>query len=219
MRALFSTSLLIFALLIAMPAIATTSVMIDDAPTPVVLSQQAKTDLTRVEEYFKNLATVKAQFVQDAQQFDGSHNQVSGSFKLSRPGKLRIDYADPIKDFIVADGNFIYMWDAAMKQQSQTAIENTLAGFILRRDVRFSGDDITVTKVDYPTPTKVEVTVRSAKDPTAGELTLLLDDVPLKLTGWRVLDAQGLITTVTLSTIETGITLPREDFIFKKPTF
>lgn len=191
----------------------------DDAPAPVRLSEQDRADLKTVEDFFRKLPAVKANFTQAAQQLDGTTQTVTGTFKLWRPGRLRIEYAAPSKDFIVADGSFIYQWDDQMHQQSQTRIEETLPGFMLKRDLRFDGDDVTATRVAHPTPTRIEVSLRSAKDPSAGEMTLLLDDVPLRLVGWRVLDAQGLTTTVALSNVETGVHFERSDFVFRSPTF
>jgi outer membrane lipoprotein-sorting protein len=192
----------------------------DDAPAPLpALSEQDRKDLRRIESYFNALKPLSARFVQAAHQLDGTVSEVSGTIKLWRPGRVRIDYAAPSKDFIVADGSNIYQWDDVVRQQSQAPIESTMAGFILKRDLRFEGDDVTVTKVAHPTPTRIEVSVRSAKDPQAGELTLVLQDVPLQLTGWRVLDAQGVNTSVTLSEVKTGQSFSRSDFVFRNPYF
>lgn len=191
----------------------------DDAPAPVVLSEQDRRDLKRIEDYFNALKPLSAKFTQTATQLDGSQGSVTGSFRLWRPGRVRIDYAAPSKDFIVADGSNIYQWDDAMKQQSQTGIEETLAGFLLKRNLSFSGDDVTVTRVAHPVPTEMEVTVRSAKDPTAGELTLIMQEVPMSILGWRVNDAQGVITEVKLTEVDENATFRRSDFVFRNPNF
>jgi len=199
------------------------------APAPVVqqpepqftitLSEQDRRDLKRIEDYFNALPPLVARFVQTSQQVDGSGFEAKGQFKLWRPGRLRIEYDPPNKDFVVADGTMIYQWDSQMHQQSQTKIEDTLAGFILKRNLNFSGDDVTATKVEHPTPRQIQVTLRSVKDPGAGELTLVLEDVPMKLAGWIVKDAQGLLTSVVLSHVETGFEPKREDFVFRNPEF
>ena len=177
----------------------------DDAPPPVVIRASDRAQLDRVEAYLNSLTTVSANFVQYADLGDGSKGEVTGTFKLWRPGRLRIDYAAPSGDFIVADGSVIHQWDSQMKQASQTSISGALPGFLLKKGIRFQGDDVTVTGVHHPVPTEVEVSVRSAKDPDAGELTLRLSDVPLRLLGWRVRDVQ------------TGVSFNASDFVFKKP--
>ncbi len=216
-------ALLVFSVLPAQAAPEASTAMpviqVDDAPKPVNLSQQDRADLKRIEEYFNALKPLAARFTQTVKQPDGYEGSVTGNFKLWRPGRVRIDYDAPSKDFIVADGSNLYQWDDAMKQQSQTGIESTLAGFLLKRNLSFSGDDVTVTKVAHPTPTQMEVTVRSAKDPMAGEMTLMLQEVPMQITGWRVVDAQGVVTTVALSDVQNNATFRRSDFTFRNPNF
>lgn len=191
----------------------------DDLHFTITLSEQDRRDLKRVEDYFNALPPLSAAFTQTSGQLDGSTFTASGTFKLWRPGRLRIDYTAPQKDFIVADGNMIYQWDDQMRQQSQTKIGETLAGFILQHDLTFSGDDVTVTQVAHPTPQELEITVRSVKNPESGDLTLRLTDVPLRLHGWRVKDAQGLTTDVTLTDVQTVATFKQSDFTFRNPDF
>lgn len=193
---------------------------VDDAPAPMAaLSAQDQADLKRVEDYLNTMKPLQADFLQRAQQFDGSLGEVRGVMKLWRPGRLRIDYASPSGDFIVADGRNIYQWDNQLRQQSQTGIMDTPAGFILKKDIKFSGDDITVVKVAHPKPEWTEITVRSAKDPQLGELTLIVNNVPLRLDGWRVLDAQGLTTEVLLSNLQADVKFASGDFTFRNPDF
>lgn len=191
----------------------------DDAPAPITISEQDQRDLKRIEDYFNGLKPLAARFTQRATQLDGSVGEVTGNFKLWRPGRVHIQYDAPSKDFIIADGTNIYQWDDAMKQQSQTGIDDTLAGFLLKRNLNFSGDDVTVAKVSHPNPTQMEVTVRSAKDPQAGEMTLVMQEVPMQILGWRVLDAQGVTTEVMLSDIKTDQNFRRSEFTFRSPTF
>jgi outer membrane lipoprotein-sorting protein len=191
----------------------------DNAPAPLpMLSVQDKADLQRVEAYLNGLKTVAANFTQSAQLGDGSQGVVQGTFKLWRPGRLRIEYAAPSNDFIVADGSVIHQWDGQMQQASQMQIDGSLAGFLLRKNISFQGDDVTVIGVRHPNPGQMEIGLRSAKEPDAGVLTLVMNEVPLRLLGWRVLDAQGLETSILLSDVQSGAELKKADFVFKKPT-
>ena len=75
---------------------------------------RAGNEITQAESYFTGLKTVKSRFVQTSA--DGS--QTRGTFYLNRPGKLRFEYDPPSKDFVVADGLFIYFYDGEMKQHA-----------------------------------------------------------------------------------------------------
>ncbi len=173
----------------------------------------AQTNFTQqAETYLNSLTTAKARFTQTAE-WDGS--QLSGTFYLNRPGKLRFDYDAPLEDFIVADGTFIFYYDAALGEQTNAPIGSTLADFILRDPIRLSGD-VTVTSSSQ-TDTTQSLTLVQTQDPHAGNLTLTFYKQPFRLKSWTVTDAQGLRTKVSLSDITTGISLPSSMFYYIDP--
>lgn len=181
------------------------------APAPAGLSPADKATLAQVEEYMNGIQTLESRFVQVAP----NGGQIGGTFYMSRPGRMRLEYDKPVTDFVVADGSFIFYWDGEMKQQSSAPIGSTMADFILRKDIRLSGD-VTVTEV-YRVPGVIEVTLHETKDPGKGSLTLVFEDRPLQLRKWRVLDAQGLTTEVALLNPRTGVSLDRQMFYFQEP--
>jgi len=176
-----------------------------------VQAQSKPSDVQKVERYLNNTKTLKARFTQTA--YDGS--TATGTFYLKRPGRLRFEYDAPIQDFIVADGVFIYYYDAEMKQQSNTTIGNSLADFLLRKDISLDGD-ITVTDVKREGGL-LQLTLVTTEDPSAGSLTLGFEEGPLLLKKWRVTDGQGLTTDIELSQIETGLSLSRKLFYYLDP--
>ena len=128
---------------------------------------------------------------------------------------MRFDYLPPITDFIVADGLLIYYYDGQMKQQSSMPISRSLADFFLREKMQLSGD-ITVNDIRREDEF-LQVTLVQARDPYAGSLTLMLSEGPLQLKKWRVVDAQGLVTTVELTNIEQGLKLNNKLFHYYTP--
>lgn len=179
------------------------------APAPLTATDRA--DLDRIERYLNGVRTLKSKFIQVAP----SGRQATGTFYLSRPGKMRLEYDAPVKDFVVADGLFLFYWDAEMRQPSNTPIGSTLADFILRKDIRLSGD-VTVQDVARGAGL-LEVTLTETGDPGKGSITLIFEDHPLALRKWRVLDAQGLTTEVGLIDPQVGIPLDRDLFYFREP--
>ena len=163
------------------------------------------------ETYLNSLVTLKARFVQTAN--DGA--TASGDFMLKRPGRLRFQYDKPITDFIVADGMMIYYYDGQMKQQSSAPISKSLADFFLRKKLNLSGD-IRVSDVKRKGG-EVFLTLVQVKDPLSGSLTLVLNENPMELKEWRVVDAQGLTTRVALSDTATGIKLSSKYFHYYDP--
>lgn len=193
-------------------ALATVSAPAVAAPKAVALSAQDQATLARVEEYLNSVHTLQSKFIQVAP----NGRQTTGTFYLSRPGKMRLEYDPPVKDFVVADGAFLFYWDGEMRQQSSAPIGSTLADFILRKEVRLTGD-VTVTDV-YQAPGVVEVSLVETKDPGKGTLTLVFEDRPFQLRKWRVLDAQGLTTEVALVNPRAGVQFDAGMFYFKEPS-
>jgi len=164
-----------------------------------------------IERYLNNLKTLQSRFVQTSH--DG--RQLSGTFYLNRPGKLRFEYDLPLKDFIVADGTFIYFYDGELEQQSNTTIGNSLASFLLRKNVKLSGD-IVVTDIKKKAGL-LQVTLSQSDDLDAGSLLLGFTPSPLQLKKWRVTDSQGYITEVELSEVKRGIRLDKKLFRYIDP--
>jgi outer membrane lipoprotein-sorting protein len=164
-----------------------------------------------VESYLNNIGTLRARFVQTAN--DGT--QAGGDFLLKRPGRMRFQYDKPVTDFIVADGSMIYYYDGQMKQQSSAPISKSLADFFLRKNLNLSGD-IRVSDIKR-VKGLLNLTLVQAKDPLSGTLTLILSENPMELKAWRIVDAQGLVTTVSLSDTVTGQHLDNKYFHYYDP--
>lgn len=198
--------------LLAPPAIAAQEA-VGNIPHAAQLSSADRALLSRIETYLNNLKSVSADFLQ----INDSGNMRHGKIMIQRPGKMRVAYDPPSKDLIVADGTLVHMWDDELKQQSNVPEGSSLASFILRDPIKLSGD-VTVTALEHRAAT-IEVTLVSKDDPGEGQLTLIFEDKPLQLRQWRVLDAQGRTTGVSLENAREGVTLDSNLFNFVAPTF
>ncbi|EWY36501.1 cell envelope biogenesis protein LolA [Skermanella stibiiresistens SB22] len=185
--------------------------LVHAAPAAAALTQAQKSDIARIEQYLAGVKTLKSEFIQAG----GDGSLVKGTIWLSRPNKMRLEYDPPIKDFIVADGWFVFYWDGELRQQSSAPIGSTMADIILRDTIRFGGD-ITVTGFERAANV-IEISVVQTSEPGAGTLTLVFEDAPLRLRKWRVNDPQGLTTEVALLNPQVGGQLDRDLFIFREP--
>lgn len=165
----------------------------------------------QAQNYLNQLKSATARFVQTTH--DGT--QLVGTFYLNRPGKLRFEYDEPIEDFVVADGFFIYFYDSELGEQTNAPIGQTLADFLLRDPISLSGD-LTVKDVRQSKDLTLIEVVQSI-DPSAGSLTLGFNDNPYHLKKWRIVDGQGLITEVELFYLEEGLDLPSTLFVYADP--
>ncbi|MGH1377866.1 MAG: LolA family protein [Alphaproteobacteria bacterium] len=168
-------------------------------------------DIDRAEKYLQNMKTAQARFVQT------THNgsQLVGTFYLQRPGKLRFDYDPPLDDFVVADGVFIYFYDADLKEQTNAPIKSTLANFFLRKNFSLD-DDLMVQDAKYAGGL-LQVRVVQADDKDAGSITFAFGKDPFELKKWRIIDGQGMITEVELFYLKTGMEHKHELFVYSNP--
>ncbi len=168
-------------------------------------------DIERAEKYLQDMKTARARFVQTTH----GGTQLVGTFYLSRPGKLRFDYDPPIENFVVADGLFIYFYDAELEEQTNAPIKTTLANFFLRKNFSFT-DDLIVKDAKWAAGL-LQIKVVQADEPDAGSITFAFSKDPFELKKWRVIDAQNMITEVELFYLKTGIKLDKNLFRYIDP--
>ena len=183
----------------------------ENSVKPAKLNPTEKADVARIESYLNDLKSVGATFLQISDSGGLRH----GTIAIKRPGKMRVTYDEPDKDFIVADSSFVHIWDEEMKQETTLPLGSGIAEFILRENIKLSGDVVVTRFVRYPA--KIEVGLVSSKEPREGELTLIFEDKPLKLRQWRVLDPQGHTTGVNLESAREGIEFPEGTFVYVPP--
>ncbi|MDG5495940.1 outer membrane lipoprotein carrier protein LolA [Niveispirillum sp. BGYR6] len=189
---------------VALPAPVQAATAVATADQPALLA--------KAETYLNGITSLKSDFIQTAD----NGQSARGTFTLLRPGRMRISYAPPVENFIVADGKFVYFWDAEVKEQQNAPIGSTLADFLLRDKITLSGD-VKITQVARDDGL-LEITLVQAKDPGLGSLTLVFEEAPFGLRKWRVLDAQGKLTEVALQNPEFGVKLDANQFYFRNPT-
>ncbi|MEM1088265.1 MAG: outer-membrane lipoprotein carrier protein LolA [Pseudomonadota bacterium] len=137
----------------------------------------------------------------------------AGRFALSRPGKLRFDYDDPVPVLIVSDGTTVAMEDSDLETIDRVPLGSTPLGLILDDDLKFT-DDVIVNSV-IERDSGFEITVEDATGEMSGMLTMLFDKDANLLTGWRAVDAEFNTTRVTLLDVELNQRINPRQFILR----
>jgi outer membrane lipoprotein-sorting protein len=184
------------------------------APKRVQLTAQDRADIARAEEYLNGVTTLKARFLQ----ISAGGGQVEGTAYLSRPGRMRLQYDPPSPMLVVADGTFLIVHDKELGEPSYIPLDSTPAGILVRDNVRLDGKDVQVTRVQR-LPGVLNISMIEAGDAGQGELTLVFSEAPFALRQWRVVDAQGSATTVSLYESQTGLKLDPKLFKFENTNF
>ncbi|WP_372623776.1 LolA family protein [Falsiroseomonas sp.] len=169
--------------------------------------------LARVEAYLNALTTLRARFLQVAQ--NGASAQ--GTAWIWRPGRMRFDYDPPEPLLLVASGGQVMMYDRELRQPSTVPASSTPLGVLLRERIRLSGD-ITVVGMERRGGF-LHVTLQRTDAPAEGRLTLTFQEDPMQLRQWTVVDAQGRETRVTLYEVDTTIRPDPKLFDFNDPRF
>ena len=170
--------------------------------------------LARVEAYMNSLTTLRARFLQVAQ----NGGSAEGTALIWRPGRMRFEYDPPVPLMLVAsDGQFLH-YDKQLREPSIVPVSSTPLGFLLRPRISFTTGDLEVIGVDR-VGGLLRVGMRRKAAPAEGSLTLVFAEEPMELRQWVVVDAQGQQTRVTLTEIQTGVRFDSLVFSFNDPRF
>jgi outer membrane lipoprotein-sorting protein len=174
------------------------------------LTAQDKADVARIEAYLNGITTMQAKF----QQVSTANQQIDfGTIYVRRPGFLRVQYAPPRQDILVADSIAISYYDAELNQLNQAPLNLSPLWFLLRDNVKLGGD-VTVASFQRG-PNAFQIGVVQTDEPDAGTVTMVLGDKPLELQQWTIVDQKGQEIRVALFDAQFGLKL--ENSLFRTP--
>jgi chaperone LolA len=169
-------------------------------------------DIARVEAYLATISSIVAEFSQTSA--DGSSG--TGKFFMKRPGKMRWQYNPPNPILLVSDGKTVTYYDPGLDQVSYVGVDDTLASFLAKREMKLDSDSTQLTRFDA-VDGRVRATIIQRKKPTEGSLTLEFSDNPLVLSHVIAVDATGNETSVSFEKAQFGPVLDDKLFTFVDP--
>ncbi len=172
----------------------------------IVLRPEDHALLRDIEDYLNSLTTLQARFIQINP--DGS--SVEGTISMRRPGEMRVEYDPPVPNLMVANGTFLIVIDRQLGEATHLPLNLTPAYFFLREKVSFA-DGLSVLGLERHAGL-IRVQVALDEDPGAGSVVVTLQDRPLTLRQWTVIDGQDAQTRVTL--VDTRFGLKLDDDLF-----
>ena len=161
---------------------------LDDAQTATV---------KQVSDYFNALGVLKGAFVQTG----ADAKRQKGKFYVKRPGRFRFDYAPPLKQVIVSDGQNLAIQDLDLQNEDRVELDQTPFRLLLKKDVDLARDACIG---EVQTAEDLVVLALEDRSPdTPGKIRLFLAAKPaLELKEWVTTDAQGQQTRVELSDLD-----------------
>ena len=165
----------------------------------------ANINLTNNTDLIRNIET----YVNSLQSISGNFNQISsngakdsGVFYIKKPGRMRLEYKSPI--LLVADGSSIVYFDKKLDQISYIALDSNPASIILNGNVKLTDPNsaVKITNITKTDNDLLEVELSVPNEKQSGKITMIFQNKPLSLLGWRVKDPQGITTTISLYNIQ-----------------
>ena len=164
---------------------------------PLALNADQQQEVKRINDFINSFQSLKAAFDQISPK--GVHT--SGTLYISKPGKLRFDYANnPL--LIVADGRWLTIKDRVHETGDQFPLAATPLRLVVSTqiDLLAETDVIAIDTQDGLTT----VSLQDRKDAMGGYITMIFNDKMRQLQQWVVVDGKDRRTTIQLSNIELG---------------
>lgn len=186
----------------ALPALAATE--------PMELSPEQQAAVNGISDYLNSFKTLQGEFTQ----VSPKGNLSQGVFYISKPGKMRFEYAPPNPFLIVSDGTWLTIKNVKKEKGDQFPLSQTPLRLVLGNKVDILKD----TKIlDFQNQDGiVSVTLEDKKNTLgSGQLTLVYDQTRNALQQWVVIDGKGRKTTVSLENVQAGIEPDPKLFVVK----
>jgi len=180
------------------------------AAEPMKLSPEQEAAVNSISDYLNSFKTLQGEFTQ----ISPKGNMSQGVFYISKPGKMRFEYAPPNPFLIVSDGTWLTIKNVKKEKGDQFPLSQTPLRLVL-------GDKVDIAKdtniLEFQNQDGlVSVTVEDKKNTLgSGQLTLVYDDTRKALQQWIVTDGKGRKTTVSLENLQAGIEPDPKLFVVK----
>ena len=169
----------------------------------------------KIENFFKNLKTLEANFIQVSPSGDLS----SGKIYLDLPGKMRIDYENPNNLLITCQGFWIVIQDRVSKTTNNIPLKSSPFSIFLQDKSILNKENF---KTEFGVASGViSLEIKSKEKDKLEGIVLEFSENPINLKKWIILDTFGESTTVLIQNAKYNNTLSHLLFFpidFPEPT-
>ena len=153
----------------------------------------------KVGDFFNKLRHLQGEFVQV-----GPRGHISqGVFYMSKPGKLRFEYAPPNPFLVVADGTWVIINNRKKNKAEHYPLSATPLRLVLADNVDLL-KEAKIIHVQNNNET-LTLTMEDKEQLVAGQLTVVFEAESMILKQWVIVDGQGLRTTISLKSLKNGV--------------
>ncbi len=174
--------------------------------------------IQQLDKFFAEVDSFQGQFKQSVFDEAGEVLQVAdGDVALHKPGRFRWQYKNPYPQLILADGEFLWIYDEELLQASAKPIDEALgnAPIMLLTDVRPLQDDFEIEGIDDRDGLKWVKLIPFVQDTEFNLIQIGLNSDGVKK--MELFDHFSQKTVVEFNNLETNVTFGRETFTFNAP--
>ena len=175
-----------------------------------VASAQTAADLTQIENYLNSITTLESSFVQMAS--NGATSE--GKLYISKPSKIRMEYAAPTDVLIVGNGDEIIFHDKELDQITNIEYDDIPGTKILTDTIKIDNKNLKVTDF-YKDAGSTTITLEYTKAKDMGPITLIFNNHPFELKQWKIVDPQSVEVTLSLYDMTKDKVLDENLFSYK----
>lgn len=171
-------------------------------PVSIPLDDAQKQLVQKINDYFNSFKTLKGDFTQVSPR----GNQAKGLIFISKPGKLRFDYAPPSPLLIASDGTWLTIKNKQKEKGDQVPISSTPLRLIVSPNLNLF-NDTAILGVESSGGFTTLTLADKKENVNAGSMILVFDEAQNLLQQWIIVDGKGQRTTVQLANLELNIAL------------
>ncbi len=179
------------------------------AAKPMEVTAEQASSIQQINDYINGFKNLQGDF----SQISPKGNVSRGIFFISKPGKMRFEYAPPNPFLIVADGKWLTIKNRAKEKGDQFPLSETPLRLVLGNKVDLLKDTniLGFEEADGLTT----VTLEDKDGILGGKLILVFDQNQKSLQQWVIIDSKGRRTTVSLENIVAGVDPDPQLFVVK----
>ena len=173
---------------------------------PITLTDDQRAAIARVNDYINSFQTLRGDFVQTSDK----GQSVKGVLMVSKPGKIRFDYAPPSPLLIVSDGKWLTIKNKVKERGDQVPLKATPLRLIVAPKIDLLNETavLSVDEADGIT----SIALADKKDRMGGYIVLMYDNQKNELQQWIIVDGKGRRTTVQFANLEKDVELNEKLF-------
>jgi outer membrane lipoprotein-sorting protein len=175
----------------------------------IALTEEQAASINKISAYMNSFSTMQGEFTQ----ISPLGNVSKGVMLISKPGKLRFDYAPPNPFLLVSDGKWVTLKNRKKEKGDQFPLSATPLRLVVSPKINLLKD---ANILGFEQADGIDqVTLEDKGGSMGGKIVLIFDENQNVLQQWIIIDGKGRRTTVTLANLEADVKIDPKLFVVK----